>query len=99
MSYLSEFDISKKIVTLKDRISFLLQIYPETANNYLYLLAYYWKIFDKIPLSNEVIISLAANATPPETISRIKRMLLSEDARSTNNDLLAEIRNFRGEDC
>ena len=98
MSYLSEFDISKKLITLKDRVSFLLQTYPETATNYLYLLAYYWKIFDKIPLSNNVIASLAANATPPETISRVKRMLLSEDARNTNEELMAEIMNFMEED-
>lgn len=94
MSYLSEFDISTKITSMKDRIAFLLQTYPETKNNYLYLLAFYWKIFDKVPLSLEVIESLAANATAPESISRIKRLLLSEDASSVNERLMAEIQSF-----
>lgn len=98
MSYLSNFDLSKKLVTMKDRISFLLQTYPETHTNYLYLLTYYWKIFDKIPLSNEIIASLAANATPPETISRMKRLLLSEDNKTINQELLADLRNFMEED-
>ena|SRR5690348_16290950 len=65
-------DILSNIKTVKDKVQYLLENYPELRNkDYNYLVAKYWSVFNDIQVSPEFIAKLEQ----VETISRCRRKL------------------------
>lgn len=70
----------KELKTTEQKVAYLLDHAPETKENYNYLVALYWTVFDDIHLSIDQIDQIIQKGKSPETISRAKRKIL-EDAR------------------
>lgn len=65
-------DVLSNIKTVRDKVAYLLDKYPELRNNdYNYLVAKYWSVFNNVQVSPEFIQKLEQ----VETISRCKRKL------------------------
>ena len=70
----------ERLKTVKDRVEYLLEVYPESRNADFYLWLLYVRTFDK-NLSNYIKFipyRLIKNAVKFETISRVRRKIQEE---------------------
>jgi len=70
----------ERLKTVKDRVEYLLEVYPESRNDDFYLWLLYVRTFDK-NLSNYIKFipyRLIRNAVKFETISRVRRKIQEE---------------------
>ena len=70
----------ERLKTVKDRVEYLLEVYPESRNDDFYLWLLYVRTFDK-NLSNYIKFipyRLIKNAVKFETISRVRRKIQEE---------------------
>lgn len=85
-------DVSKMNTT--DKVRFILEHVPETngeRNNKLLVLIY-WQLFDNIDFPPELLVQLKEEATPPETISRVKRNIREHNRIELAKELSDELR-------
>ena len=75
-----ELEILQRLKTVKDRVEYILENYPESRNDDFYLWLLYVRTFDK-NLSNYIKFipyRLIKNAVKFETISRVRRKIQEE---------------------
>lgn len=66
-----------KLDTLVQRVSYLFDAIPESREDKLLLVLCYWKIFDEVAIPDWLVQDLIQKASPPESINRIGRKVLS----------------------
>lgn len=57
---------------VRENVLMLTQLFPDIVGDYRQILRYYWAVYDKVVNLNDI-----TKATPPETISRAYRALVS----------------------
>ena len=75
-----ELEILERLKTVKDRVEYILENYPESRNDDFYLWLLYIRLFER-QLSNYIKFipyKLLKNAVKFETISRVRRKIQEE---------------------
>lgn len=62
-----------ELVTIKDRVLFLIDRVPAVKTNYKMLLILYWQVFDGIEMPKETARAILDRGAQPESIDRMKR--------------------------
>lgn len=65
----------------------ILAHYPNARSDDKLLLLYYWRIADGIDIPPEVWRQIMTQATTPETISRIRRLIQAKGQYSARNEV------------
>lgn len=73
--------------TTIDRVREVMELLPDARTNYTSLILGYWMLHDGIDIDPAVIRSLQARGTPPESITRAKRMLEEQHRHQEALDL------------
>lgn len=64
-------------LTMFDKIAYLVENIKGAKTNTKLLILAYWQVFDDIFIPDEVLQQILGKATNPETITRMKRAVLS----------------------
>lgn len=65
--------------TQYERVRYLLENVPATRNNDQLLVVMYWKVFDNIEISADIIKDIMEQGALPESITRYKRDVLKAE--------------------
>jgi len=70
----------ERLKTTKERVEYILENYPETRNDDLYLWLIYVRLFDKVlsKYIRRIPYGVIKRATRPETLSRVRRKIQEE---------------------
>jgi len=81
-------ELLKKLKTVKERVEWLLENFPETRNDDLYLTILYWRYFDKkmSKYIKYIPYEVIKQAIRPETIRRIRQKIQNEEGKYLPTD-------------
>jgi len=87
-------------LNLKQRVAYILTMYPETRDNDNLLVLHYWLTFDRLHslLDQETLARLTdwiADATNPETIRRRRQEIQQLDTQAGDLQPSANVANYR----
>lgn len=82
----------KDLVSVRERVMFLMEKVPAVKHNYKLLLLLYWQVFDGINIPKEIIASIMEKGAQPQTINRSKRR--NAQLLYTSEELAADIEKF-----
>lgn len=60
------------------KVAYLMNIVPQTKQDYLLLILLHWQIFDDIEIPDEIVKQIIERATQPETITRSRRRVTEQ---------------------
>ena len=70
--------LKEELKDTETMVRYIMSHFPETRSNDKLLMLYYWELADKIRIPRTFWRDFMKKATPPETITRVRRKIQAE---------------------
>ena len=71
-------NIKEELKDAETMVRYIMSLFPETRSNDKLLMLHYWELADHIRIPREFWRDFMKKATPPETITRVRRKIQAE---------------------